>query len=152
MATTSNNNTAPPKASGSSSGSKKRRLSASATAEAAAPPVDARFAALEGLSHDDDDEQGEEEEEGTALSFHTQPVPSTHTLPAHLLPSALSGNKSTTPGLIYLSRIPPGMGPSKVKHLLGAYGEVGRVFLARAGEFFRPGLRLFQPGGRLREV
>lgn len=32
-------------------------------------------------------------------------------------------------GIIYLSRIPPGMGPSKVKHILSNYGEVGRIYL-----------------------
>ncbi|GAA5841084.1 hypothetical protein JCM11251_008013 [Rhodosporidiobolus azoricus] len=57
------------------------------------------------------------------------------TLPAHLLPRSLAsskGGKVKTPGLIYLSRIPPGMGPGKVKHLLGQFGEVGRIYLARA--------------------
>ncbi|KAH7102976.1 hypothetical protein BKA62DRAFT_698215 [Auriculariales sp. MPI-PUGE-AT-0066] len=32
-------------------------------------------------------------------------------------------------GIVYLSRIPPGMRPTKVRHLMSAYGEVGRVFL-----------------------
>ncbi|GAA5926013.1 hypothetical protein JCM3775_005175 [Rhodotorula graminis] len=55
------------------------------------------------------------------------------TLPAHLLPRSMSGGKNAkTPGLVYLSRIPPGMGPGKVKHLLSAFGEVGRIYLARA--------------------
>lgn len=54
-------------------------------------------------------------------------------LPVHLLPK--SGKKHGTPGLIYFSRLPPGMGPAQIKHLLSAYGEVGRVFLARASKF-----------------
>ncbi|BGP39403.1 RNA-binding ATPase activator esf2 [Rhodotorula kratochvilovae] len=55
------------------------------------------------------------------------------TLPAHLLPRSLTGGKNAkTPGLVYLSRIPPGMGPGKVKHLLSAFGDVGRIYLARA--------------------
>lgn len=33
-------------------------------------------------------------------------------------------------GLVYLGRIPPGMKPIKIKHLLGRYGEIGRVYLA----------------------
>ncbi|MBW0463625.1 hypothetical protein O181_003340 [Austropuccinia psidii MF-1] len=37
-------------------------------------------------------------------------------------------------GLIYLSRIPPGMGPSKLKHLLSRWGEIGRIYLARDEE------------------
>ncbi|KAL1744624.1 hypothetical protein HDZ31DRAFT_38251 [Schizophyllum fasciatum] len=32
-------------------------------------------------------------------------------------------------GIIYISRIPPGMRPAKVRHLMSAYGEVGRVYL-----------------------
>lgn len=58
------------------------------------------------------------------------------TLPAHLLPRSAvatkAGKQAKTPGLIYLSRIPPGMGPGKVKHLLSQFGEVGRIYLARA--------------------
>lgn len=36
-------------------------------------------------------------------------------------------------GVIYISRIPPGMGPNKVRHLMSAYGEVGRVYLQQEG-------------------
>ncbi|TCD62736.1 RNA-binding ATPase activator esf2 [Steccherinum ochraceum] len=32
-------------------------------------------------------------------------------------------------GVVYISRIPPGMRPTKVRHLMTAYGEVGRVYL-----------------------
>ncbi|KAH8817558.1 hypothetical protein DL96DRAFT_1534515 [Flagelloscypha sp. PMI_526] len=32
-------------------------------------------------------------------------------------------------GVIYISRIPPGMRPTKVRHLMGQYGEIGRVYL-----------------------
>jgi ESF2/ABP1 family protein len=37
-------------------------------------------------------------------------------------------------GIIYISRIPPGMRPAKVKHLMSNYGKVGRVFLQQEGE------------------
>lgn len=36
-------------------------------------------------------------------------------------------------GLIYISRIPPGMQPAKVRYLMSAYGEVGRVYLQQEG-------------------
>lgn len=36
-------------------------------------------------------------------------------------------------GVIYISRIPPGMQPAKVRHLMGQYGEVGRVYLQPEG-------------------
>lgn len=72
------------------------------------------------------------------------------TLPDHLLPRALvTGKKAKQPGLVYLSRLPPGMGPAQVRHLMSAYGEIGRIYLELAdkekGEqdsarFFRPGL------------
>lgn len=36
-------------------------------------------------------------------------------------------------GVIYISRIPPGMRPTKVRHLMSAYGEIGRVYLQAEG-------------------
>ncbi|GBC02921.1 hypothetical protein RclHR1_00490007 [Rhizophagus clarus] len=33
-------------------------------------------------------------------------------------------------GVIYLSSIPPFMKPSKIRHLLGQFGDIGRVYLA----------------------
>ncbi|RPD66716.1 hypothetical protein L227DRAFT_492078 [Lentinus tigrinus ALCF2SS1-6] len=48
-----------------------------------------------------------------------------------LTPEALAAFKAAQEkaGVIYISRIPPGMRPTKVRHLMGAYGEVGRVYL-----------------------
>ncbi|CAH7681237.1 hypothetical protein BY996DRAFT_4590347 [Phakopsora pachyrhizi] len=37
-------------------------------------------------------------------------------------------------GLIYVARIPPGMGPGKLKHLLSRWGSINRVYLARDEE------------------
>lgn len=39
-----------------------------------------------------------------------------------------------TPGIVYLSRIPPYMQPRKVRHIFSKFGEVGRVFLQPEGE------------------
>lgn len=36
-------------------------------------------------------------------------------------------------GVIYISRIPPGMRPTKVRHLMSAHGEIGRVYLQPEG-------------------
>lgn len=36
-------------------------------------------------------------------------------------------------GVVYISRIPPGMRPAKVRHLMSAYGEIGRVYLQQEG-------------------
>lgn len=38
-------------------------------------------------------------------------------------------------GVVYISRIPPGMRPTKVRHLMSQYGEVGRVYLQQEGLF-----------------
>lgn len=38
-------------------------------------------------------------------------------------------------GVIYLSRIPPHMKPEKIRHLLGQYGDVLRIFLQPESEF-----------------
>lgn len=39
-------------------------------------------------------------------------------------------------GIVYLSKIPPFMKPVKLRHLLGAFGELGRVYLAPEGKLF----------------
>jgi len=39
-------------------------------------------------------------------------------------------------GIVYLSKIPPFMKPVKLRHLLGKFGELGRVYLAPEGEDF----------------
>ncbi|THU77370.1 hypothetical protein K435DRAFT_702569 [Dendrothele bispora CBS 962.96] len=48
-----------------------------------------------------------------------------------LTPEALAAFKAAQErtGVVYISRIPPGMRPSKVRHLMSAHGEVGRVYL-----------------------
>jgi len=52
-----------------------------------------------------------------------------------LTPEALAAFKAAQDraGVIYISRIPPGMQPAKVRHLMGQYGEVGRVYLQQEG-------------------
>lgn len=41
-----------------------------------------------------------------------------------------------SPGIVYLSRIPPFMKPHKVRHLLSQYGSVGRIYLQPEGRYF----------------
>ncbi|KAK4686452.1 ESF2/ABP1 family protein, partial [Tremellales sp. Uapishka_1] len=36
--------------------------------------------------------------------------------------------KVLTPGIVYISRLPPGMTPQKVKHLMGRWGDTGKVY------------------------
>ena len=42
-------------------------------------------------------------------------------------------SKGLTPGIVYLSRIPPYMKPAKVRHLFSRHGAVGRVYLQPEG-------------------
>ncbi|EJD00862.1 uncharacterized protein FOMMEDRAFT_125338 [Fomitiporia mediterranea MF3/22] len=48
-----------------------------------------------------------------------------------LTPEALAAFRAAQgrAGVIYISRIPPGMRPTKVRHLMSQHGEVGRVYL-----------------------
>ena len=39
-------------------------------------------------------------------------------------------------GVIYISRIPPGMRPAKVRDLMSVHGEIGRVYLKQEGTLF----------------
>lgn len=52
-----------------------------------------------------------------------------------LTPEALAAFQAAQEraGVIYISRIPPGMQPTKVRHLMNQYGEVGRVYLQKEG-------------------
>ncbi|WWC69720.1 uncharacterized protein I206_103663 [Kwoniella pini CBS 10737] len=40
-------------------------------------------------------------------------------------------SKDLTPGIVYISRLPPGMTPQKVRHLMGRWGEIGKVYAQR---------------------
>jgi ESF2/ABP1 family protein len=48
-----------------------------------------------------------------------------------LTPEALRAFKAAQEkaGVVYISRIPPGMRPTKVRHLMSQHGEIGRVYL-----------------------
>ena len=50
-----------------------------------------------------------------------------------------SKRKAPTPGIVYISRLPPGMTPQKVRHLMARWGEVGKVYAQRRdGMSFTP--------------
>jgi hypothetical protein len=50
--------------------------------------------------------------------------------------TALKKSKEVVPGIIYISRVPPGMTPQKVRHLMARWGEVGKVYAQkRDGEW-----------------
>jgi hypothetical protein len=38
---------------------------------------------------------------------------------------------ASTPGIVYISRLPPGMTPQKVRHLMAKWGDIGKVYAQR---------------------
>lgn len=52
-----------------------------------------------------------------------------------LTPEALEAKRAAQEhaGVVFISRIPPGMRPTKVRHFMSQYGEVGRVYLQQEG-------------------
>jgi ESF2/ABP1 family protein len=36
--------------------------------------------------------------------------------------------KTLIPGIVYISRLPPGMTPQKVKYLMAQWGDVGKIY------------------------
>ena len=47
----------------------------------------------------------------------------------------ISKQSTNKPGMIYISRIPPGMTPSKVRAIMAQHGELGRIYLAPTGVY-----------------
>ena len=41
--------------------------------------------------------------------------------------------RRSTPGIVYLSRVPPFMKPRKVRHIFSQFGSVGRIYLQPEG-------------------
>lgn len=39
--------------------------------------------------------------------------------------------KAQTPGIVFISRVPPGMTPQKIRHLMGRWGDIGKVYAQR---------------------
>lgn len=61
--------------------------------------------------------------------LHSSPPPPTKSSKHPLLTSKSPTKTSRQPGVIYLSRIPPFMRPSTVRHLLTPYGAITHLFL-----------------------
>lgn len=94
-----------------------------------------------GTSRDDEsgNEQhggsGEEEEPELIDGMDPEGFSGPSTIVKPLTQEALAAFKAAQEraGVLYISRIPPGMRPTKVRHLMSAYGEVGRVYLQQEG-------------------
>ncbi|WFC94989.1 RNA-binding ATPase activator esf2 [Malassezia brasiliensis] len=66
-------------------------------------------------------------DDGDAHDLHD----SEHAPQRVLTPESLKeyANKQQKRGIVYVSRIPPGMTPAKVRHIFSQFGEVGRIYL-----------------------
>lgn len=55
---------------------------------------------------------------------------------SHTTASGSKGGKKKrkpVPGVIYISRVPPGMTPQKIKYLMGRWGDVGKLYAQKRG-------------------
>ncbi|KAK7695550.1 hypothetical protein QCA50_000186 [Cerrena zonata] len=82
------------------------------------------------LNSDVDEDEEDEEELAEGMDAEGFSGPSGKVVKP-LTPEALAAYKAAQEktGVIYISRIPPGMRPTKVRHLMSQHGEVGRVYL-----------------------
>jgi len=101
--------------------------------------IAARFLAPFGMSSSDDDDGALAAMEQQALAPQEEPHQSPEEraqrkrgpLTAAKLEKANA--QAEKRGLVYLSRVPPFMKPSKLRHLLSQHGEVLRIYLAAEG-------------------
>ena len=84
------------------------------------------------ISEQDSGQEDDIDELGEGMDAHGFSGPK---IVKPLTPEALAAFRAAqeTAGVIYISRIPPGMQPTKVRHLMSQYGEVGRVYLQKEG-------------------
>jgi len=81
------------------------------------PEVDHRF---DGIADFDD----EETEAGPSTSTSAAKSKSTSTKSK----GWSKKRKTLIPGIVYISRLPPGMTPQKVKYLMAQWGDVGKIY------------------------
>ncbi|KAK6533366.1 RNA-binding ATPase activator esf2 [Orbilia ellipsospora] len=98
------------------------------------------------IEDEDDEDEDEDEAERSlpaivarplkkSLPSKSQPETQDITDPKHLkrlTPAQLAASKTSLKktGVIYLSRIPPYMSPSQIRHLLTPFGTINRIFLS----------------------
>jgi len=84
------------------------------------PEVDHRF---DGIADFDDEE---ETEAGPSSSANKSTSKSNAT--STKSKSTSKKRKTLIPGIVYISRLPPGMTPQKVKYLMAQWGDVGKIY------------------------
>ena len=99
---------------------------------------DSEIENAESGKEDEDEENGdgeEDEEDGMDPEGFAGPK---EKVVKPLTPEALAAFKAAQEkmGVVYISRIPPGMRPAKVRYLMSQYGAIGRMYLQQEGEFY----------------
>lgn len=91
----------------------------------------------EGGEEEDEDEEGGEDEDGDGGEDEEgRASPQAQKRKRVLEPDALDAfaSKQAKRGIVYISYIPRGMTVAKVRHLLGQFGDVERIFLQDGDE------------------
>jgi hypothetical protein len=99
------------------------------------PPLDEAPVHEQYKEHVEDDDAEEDVPEGMHPDGFSAPK---DMIVKPLTPEALAAFNAAQEraGVIYISRIPPGMRPTKVRHLMSAHGDIGRVYLQPEGPTF----------------
>ena len=91
------------------------------------PEVDHRF---DGIADFDQ----EEDEAGPSTSAPKSTSRSTSTK------TKSKKRKTLIPGIVYISRLPPGMTPQKVKYLMAQWGDVGKIYAQKKDGMSSPSI------------
>ena len=97
------------------------------------PEVDHRF---DGIADFDDEE---ETEAGPSTSAPKPTSKSTST--STKSKSTSKKRKTLIPGIVYISRLPPGMTPQKVKYLMAQWGDVGKIYAQKKDGMSSPSIQ-----------
>ncbi|KAL0240215.1 pre-rRNA-processing protein ESF2 [Cryptococcus tetragattii IND107] len=80
---------------------------------------------------DETGSQSEEQINATASTSTSKPALSSHETEGSFVIKTKKTKKSPTPGIVFISRVPPGMTPQKIRHLMGRWGDIGKVYAQR---------------------
>ena len=91
--------------------------------------------------NDDFVEEGDNAESGpSTLTAASKPKTKSKSTGNSTKPS--KKRKILVPGIVYISRLPPGMTPQKVKYLMAQWGDVGKIYAQKKDGKSTPGRNL----------
>ncbi|AAW41747.1 hypothetical protein CNBB5250 [Cryptococcus deneoformans B-3501A] len=80
---------------------------------------------------DETGSQIEKQVNATASTSTSRPALSSHESEGSSVMKTKKKKKAQTPGIVFISRVPPGMTPQKIRHLMGRWGDIGKVYAQR---------------------